>query len=63
MRALEPGDAAKVIDELPAAYDHRFRRELSSRGPVAHRRFSRLRGWRLHRPPDAGRPNHGGAQP
>jgi sporulation protein YlmC with PRC-barrel domain len=63
MRALEPGDAAKVIDELPAAYHHRFRRELTSRGPVAHRRFSRLRGWRLHRPRDAGGPNHGGTQP
>jgi MgtE intracellular N domain len=50
MLALEPNDAAAVIDELPAESGHHYHHVLSSRSPLTRRRFSRLRGWRLHRP-------------
>jgi hypothetical protein len=50
MLALEPHDAAAVIDELPSESGHRYRHVLGSRSPLTRRRFSRLRGWRLHRP-------------
>jgi hypothetical protein len=40
MLALHPDDAAKVIDELPSEFVHRFRDKLSSRLPL-----TRL--WRL----------------
>lgn len=54
MLALQPDEAARVIDELPSESVHRYRHLLSSRSPLTRRRFSRLRGWRLHRPPSAG---------
>src|SRR6266545_362675 len=59
MLALEPGDAARVIGALPAESGHRYRHLLSSRSPLTRRRFSRLRGWRLHRPLTTGGPRRG----
>jgi len=59
MLALHPDDAAKVIDELPSEFVHRFRDMLSSRSPLTRRRFLRLRGWRLHRPLPPGAPRRG----
>ena len=60
MLALEPQEAAKVIDELPSGPDDHYRHVVSSRTPLTGRRFRRLRGWRLRRPPAtttaAGRP-------
>jgi hypothetical protein len=60
MLALEPREAARVIDELPTGADDRYRHVVSSRTPLTRRRFRRLRGWWLHRPPAttdaAGRP-------
>jgi hypothetical protein len=61
MLALEPDEAARVIGELPPESDEQYRQVLSSRSPLAGRRFSRLRGWRLHRPLPSGRPT--GTQP
>jgi hypothetical protein len=61
MRALETDEAARVIGELPPESDEQYRQVLSSRSPLAGRRFSRLRGWRLHRPLPSGRPT--GTQP
>jgi hypothetical protein len=40
-----------VIDELPEGADDHYRHVLSSRTPLTGRRFRRLRGWRLRRPP------------
>jgi hypothetical protein len=51
MLALEPQEAAKVIDELPSGPDDHYRHVVSVRTPLAGRRFRRLRGWRLRRPP------------
>jgi hypothetical protein len=51
MLGLEPHEAAKVIDELPEGADDHYRDVLSSRTPLTGRRFRRLRGWRLRRPP------------
>jgi sporulation protein YlmC with PRC-barrel domain len=49
--SLEPQEAAKVIDELPAGAGEHYRRVVSSRTPLTGRRFRRSRGWRLRRPP------------
>jgi hypothetical protein len=51
MLALEPQEAARVIDELPSGPDDHYRQVVSSRTRLAGRRFRRLRGWRLRRPP------------
>jgi hypothetical protein len=48
--ALEPAEAAKVIDELPPEVNDRYRQVVISQSPLTRRRFRRLRGWRLHRP-------------
>ncbi|HZC27243.1 MAG TPA: hypothetical protein VE287_09465 [Actinopolymorphaceae bacterium] len=50
MLQLPPDDADEVLDQLPAESSERYRHVLSSRTPLTRRRFSRLRGWRLHRP-------------
>jgi sporulation protein YlmC with PRC-barrel domain len=52
--ALEPVDASKMIDELPAESHDQYRDVVSSRSPVTRRRFRRLRGWRRNRPPASG---------
>jgi hypothetical protein len=51
MLALESQDAAKVIDELPREADAHYRQVVGSRTPLTRRRFRRLHGWRLRRPP------------
>jgi len=51
MLALEPQEAAKVLDELPREADDHYRQVVGSRTPLTRRRFRRLRGWRLRRPP------------
>ena len=59
MLALEPADAATVIDELPADAHERYRKAVSSLSPLGRRRFRRLRGWRRHRPPTIRAAHHG----
>jgi hypothetical protein len=51
MLALESQEAADVIDELPREADDHYRQVVGSRTPLTGRRFRRLRGWRLRRPP------------
>ncbi|HEY2762755.1 MAG TPA: hypothetical protein VGJ13_01860, partial [Pseudonocardiaceae bacterium] len=51
--ALAPGDAVRVIDEMSQESDERYRRVLGSGTSGTRRRFARLGGWRLHRPPPA----------
>jgi hypothetical protein len=51
MLALESQEAAKVIHELPREVDDHYRQVVGSRTPLTRRRFRRLRGWRLRRPP------------
>jgi sporulation protein YlmC with PRC-barrel domain len=51
MLALEPQEAAEVLDELPREADDHYRQVVGSRTPLTGRRFRRLRGWRLRRPP------------
>lgn len=60
MLALGDREADEVIERLPAEATHRYRHLLSHRSPLTRRRFSRLRGWRLHRP-NAGGGARGGS--
>ncbi|GAA4759926.1 magnesium transporter MgtE N-terminal domain-containing protein [Actinomycetospora chibensis] len=58
MLALEPADAASVIDELPADAHQQYRTAVSARSPLRRRRFRRLRGWRRHGLPTARAAHH-----
>lgn len=54
MLALEPDDAARLIEQLPTETDDHYRRVVSSRSPLNRRRFRRLQGWRVTPPPANG---------
>lgn len=55
--ALEASEAAKVIERLPQRTTHQWWNSLGHRSLLRRRRFLRLDGWRLNRPP-ATRPDH-----
>lgn len=61
MLAMEPDEAAEVLDELEPEYATTYRDLLEGAPPINRRRFSRTRGWRMHRPTRGHLRRHGGA--